>query len=378
MANDKDFILKNAVEVGGSTKVNIGTTTTSSEGYSLTSASYDNVSLDISGQVILIYGTTQRPDGTIFYFVDASNDDVYQYNLSTGWDLSTASYASKSFSVTAQQSGPFGVAISSDGTKMYVGGTSPDAIFQYSLSTAWDVSTASYDSVTFDLSSQSTNPRDMVFKSDGTKMYVCSTSPDAVFQYSLSTAWDLSTVSYDSVSLSTGSNPDGLSISQDGKYMLIPFTSDIVEQYELTTAWDLSTAVLDSTFNFSSFDTGVNCAFYNDDGSKLYMAGYSTDTVYQFSSVQTTNTLDLSAGNYFNETLSANTTYAFSNVGDVQSFQLEVTGASTYTITWPSSIEWSGGVAPDAPASGETDLFTITTDDGGTSYFGVKTADNLS
>jgi len=92
----------------------------------------------------------------------------------------------------------------------------------------------------------------------------------------------------------------------------------------------------------------------------------------------TSSDIDLSTGNYFSDTLAANTTYTISNAGDVQSFQLEVTGASTYTITWPSSIEWAGGVAPAAPASGETDLFTITTDDGGTTYTGVKTADNLS
>ena len=47
-------------------------------------------------------------------------------------------------------------------------------------------------------------------------------------------------------------------------------------------------------------------------------------------------------------------------------------------ITWPSSIEWAGGIAPSAPAVGETDVFTLSTDDGGTSYVGVKTADNLS
>ena len=88
--------------------------------------------------------------------------------------------------------------------------------------------------------------------------------------------------------------------------------------------------------------------------------------------------IDLSTGNYFSDTLAANTTYTISNAGDVQSFQVEVTGASTYTITWPSSIEWAGGVAPSAPATGETDVFTISTDDGGTSYVGVKTADNLS
>ena len=92
----------------------------------------------------------------------------------------------------------------------------------------------------------------------------------------------------------------------------------------------------------------------------------------------TSGDIDLSTGNYFADTLAANTTYTISNAGDAQSFQLEVTGASTYTITWPSSIEWAGGVAPSAPANGETDVFTLVTDDGGTSYVGVKTADNLS
>ena len=92
----------------------------------------------------------------------------------------------------------------------------------------------------------------------------------------------------------------------------------------------------------------------------------------------TSGDIDLSTGNYFDDTLAANTTYTLSNAGDVQAFQLEVTGASTYTITWPSSIEWAGGVAPSAPANGETDVFTLVTDDGGTSYVGVKTADNLS
>lgn len=92
----------------------------------------------------------------------------------------------------------------------------------------------------------------------------------------------------------------------------------------------------------------------------------------------TSSDIDLATGNYFADTLAADTTYTISNAGDVQSFQLEVTGASTYTITWPSSIEWAGGSAPETPAAGETDIFTFVTDDGGTSYVGLKTAENLS
>ena len=48
MANDKDFILKNAIEVGGSTKVTIGDAPASGSkvvGYDLSVAAYDSVVL---------------------------------------------------------------------------------------------------------------------------------------------------------------------------------------------------------------------------------------------------------------------------------------------------------------------------------------------
>ncbi len=57
---------------------------------------------------------------------------------------------------------------------------------------------------------------------------------------------------------------------------------------------------------------------------------------------------------------------------------IAIRAASDPDIAWPSSIEWAGGIAPSAPATGETDVYTLVTDDGGTSYVGVKTADNLS
>ena len=52
MANDKDFILKNAIEVGGSTKVTIGDAPASGSytvGYDLSVAAYDSVSFSVAG-----------------------------------------------------------------------------------------------------------------------------------------------------------------------------------------------------------------------------------------------------------------------------------------------------------------------------------------
>ena len=57
---------------------------------------------------------------------------------------------------------------------------------------------------------------------------------------------------------------------------------------------------------------------------------------------------------------------------------IAIRSAADLDLTWPTSIEWAGGVTPAAPATGETDLFSISTDDGGTTYQGFKVADNLS
>jgi hypothetical protein len=57
---------------------------------------------------------------------------------------------------------------------------------------------------------------------------------------------------------------------------------------------------------------------------------------------------------------------------------IAIRAASDPDITWPSSIEWAGGIAPSAPAVGETDVYTFTTDDGGTTYTGVQSIDNAS
>ena len=77
-------------------------------------------------------------------YIISDNDRVYQYTLSTAWDVTTASYDSISFSVSSQESITRAGEFSSDGSNMYIVGESSDTVHQYSLSTAWDVSTASY------------------------------------------------------------------------------------------------------------------------------------------------------------------------------------------------------------------------------------------
>jgi hypothetical protein len=95
----------------------------------------------------------------------------------------------------------------------------------------------------------------------------------------------------------------------------------------------------------------------------------------------TGTTLDLTSGNVFSHAPSSAATYVFSNpatTGTAYGFTLKVTPSGTYTVTWPASVDWAGGTAPDAPASGETNVYTFYTQDGGTTYYGFLAGAEMS
>jgi hypothetical protein len=84
----------------------------------------------------------------------------------------------------------------------------------------------------------------------------------------------------------------------------------------------------------------------------------------------------------FSLTMTDNTTFTFGSVTSGRSvgFILQLTGNATtaYTVTWPTSVDWAGGTAPDAPAVGETDIYVFWTRDGGTTWYGVQSIDAAS
>ncbi len=161
-----------------------------------------------------------NPDGTKMFVLGRGNDDrVYELALSTAFDVSTASSVDE-FVVVSQESASTGLAFNLDGTKMYVVGQSNDYVNEYTLSTGFDLSTAVYagDGERFFVRDQETDPLDIDFNSDGTKMYVVGWDGNDIDEYTLSTAFDVSTASFiDSFSVnSEDTDPTGLAFSSDG------------------------------------------------------------------------------------------------------------------------------------------------------------------
>jgi hypothetical protein len=306
------------------------------DGYDLANASYDSVSFSVTNQEAFPTDVFLKSDGTKMYICGKSGDAVYEYTLSTAYNVSTASYV-QNFSVSSQDTSPSGLFFKSDGTKMYVLGSD---VYEYNLSTAWDISTTSYVQ-TFDVGNQDSSPKGVFIKPDGTRMYITGDTGDDINEYSLSTAWDISTTSYVrnfSVS-SQDTNPSGLFFKSDGTKMFVCGSSgDDINEYSLSTAWNISTASYSQNFSVSSQDGVPFGLFFKSDGTKMYLMGFANDTVYQYST----------------------------------------SSSALATITYPSSVEWPSGTAPAAPASGETDVYTFFTTDGGSTYYGNQVGDAVS
>ena len=268
------------------TRLNSAPATTLDWGVDLANASYVS-GFNIGSQETVAQGLAFSSDGTKMYIVGLGVDTVFQYSLSTAFDVSTASYNAVSFSVASQETTPLGLDFSADGTKMYVVGYTNSIVYQYSLSTAWDLSTASYSSISFDLNSQETQAIFVSITSNGTKMYIRGFDNGNVFyQYTLSTAYDVSTASYDSISFNPSANatdPKSLSFSTNGTLLYIMGGgSDAVYQYSLSTAFNISTATYDS-ISFSVASQDNQPADLAVIGSKLYFIGGQNTSVYQYS-----------------------------------------------------------------------------------------------
>lgn len=209
----------------------------------------------------VIEGMTFSSDGTVAYALVGSSI-IYQYDLSTAFDLSTLTYNNVSFdasSFTGTTSSASDIWVDDSGTRFYVLSDSSDNIDQFSMSTSHDLANmthvASLSLTTLDGESSHTG---MAIKSDGTKLFFIGSSNDSVYSFSMSTPWDISSLTYDNVSFSVGAlfNEAGTNqeavpedIWTDGSKMVITGTnSDSIIEIRLSTPWDLSTA---SFFGFN-------------------------------------------------------------------------------------------------------------------------------
>jgi hypothetical protein len=261
------------------------------------------------------YGIAFKPDGTKVYYSEYLNDTISEFSLSTPWDLSTVGASPNyTYDISAIEVNPRGLAFKSDGTKMYVS-NSAGYIRVFDLSTAWDLSTASGGTT---YATPVVGGADALqFKPDGTKMYVDKGTYDLA-QYTLTTPWDVSTATLDQTVTPYSTQFFGqFAINHDGTVLIIlrSFSSTIRQllHYSLATPWDIGTRTLVSTYNYhADFATLIaGFTFNSEDSTSLYVARGSQIIQLDLSIQQ--KQLDLSSGSYFEVEIDENLEAGFIN-----------------------------------------------------------------
>ena len=224
--------------------------------------------------------------GTKMYILSENDCVIYQYDLSTAFDISTASYTSKKYELSTEHLSGFD--LKSDGSILlaFTGMTSGNRTFkQIPLSTNFDLSTAGtrINSSTFNQAGAG-SWRGMKVNSDGTKVFMASDQASdhgrfRIFRYDFSTGFDVSTVSYNDNFASFQNDQDirvrGFTMSDDlTRIFTVDLDHDYVVERSLSSAGDLtSTKTRVASHNIPAEITIPNGGgiVFGDSGKKFYI-----------------------------------------------------------------------------------------------------------
>ena len=287
--------------------------------------------LDGSGATHGLNGIAFNPDGTKM-FVSAGNasssphdagdgdDFINEYNLPTPFDISTAVYAGDSArcDLTGTIRGNIGdMVFSSDGLKIFTvtrgtNGTNRDLVYRYDLTAPYDVSTCVYvanvnpDTTAIQdgwrygsLGVNKNHVQGIEINPDGTKIFLSfndANNPDSldgIREYTLSTPYDLSTISQvdNAGILLTQSNPDAIFFSANGKRIFVTdHVRHTVAQYSLSKAYDTSSHVKDGEVFINNLVTTITAnqiraLAFSAAGLKMFVSddrGSDDDTIHEF------------------------------------------------------------------------------------------------
>ncbi len=240
------------------------------------------------------YGLTFNNDGTKMYTVHSGGktDGVVEYILTSAYDISTATLNTSKVVHRGGNDGfhvPTQVVFNNDGTKMFiVNHAGVKTIDYWSLSTAFEISTATFD-VAYSIAGQEIRANSIAFNNDGTRMFVAGVGNESqhrIHEYSLDTAFDLSSgvTHLNSEDLNSfHTYIDGVTFNHDGtKMYTIDNTTNQISQFKLTTPYDVSTLSLEGTYNVNSVGTDAREVAFSHDGSKMFFIDGSNNKIHEF------------------------------------------------------------------------------------------------
>lgn len=234
-------------------------------------------------------------DGHKMFVMGFNEKRIFQYHLDEAFDVSTAAYAGdeQSFHVFPYEVNPRSIAFDAEGDKMFMLGSQKDRVFEFLLSSPYDVSSAQFidDRKTFNVKTQGNFHYTMAFNNDGTKLFTVDMRKANVNEYHLSTPYDISSAQYagDAENLSIAlqdRSAVSLKFNLDGTRMyLLGNDGNDINQYTLGTPFDVSTAQYkgdSERFSLASYDGDPRSITFNNDGTKMFVLGNGKDQILEY------------------------------------------------------------------------------------------------
>ena len=115
--------------------------------------------------------------------------ESFAYDLATPWDVTTAVPTGyQSFAGIVQRG--HDIEFKPDGTRFYVDDRDAGAVYQFELATPWDITTADL-AYTLDISDWQKQVRGIQFSPDGRRFFILDTVLSSITEFRLENAWDL-------------------------------------------------------------------------------------------------------------------------------------------------------------------------------------------
>ena len=222
-----------------------------------------------------------------------------QFNLTTPYDLTTASYSNNVYYGSGND---FEGKFAGDGSKFYY---DSGTLWQHNLSSAFVPGTDIRASGQAD--GQGPSGESFCFKNDGTKLYTLakSNTPNGVIEWDLSTAWDITTNSLQGGAIAgnnldysnemTGAsniemNSTGTKVYIYTRNSTISGASIAIVEYDMTTPWDINTGTYNGKYlnvGSAGFTSAERISFRLENDNKIFIKGPNSnhsgnDVIYQY------------------------------------------------------------------------------------------------
>lgn len=334
------------------------------------------------------------PSGTRLYVISDATDRILQYNLSVPWDISTTEYANKSFILNSPgESFHKALSISQDGSKFFVLGTSTDRVFEFSMTTPWDISTSTYLNRSFLFSGYETTPEGLAVTPDGRSLIIVGTTADAMFEFELASSWNLTTVEFKNrqiIVVNLQPAIKGIHYHQSGYVFTASQTNNSVSSYQLGVL-ELGTSpvsVINKGYKINE-DVGNRVSSIRFDTYGIYMQVLKGETIYRY--IMTSPSFDISNVSYTGNTYAAdpqNLTLAQNIFFDPSGLKYFVVGFNNtnisqyslntaFTVSSPTYVankSFLGGTGGLGMGSGAAGMGFFITPDGEKLFIGLNNA----